>query len=228
MATIEQQRIDAVDDWMALHLLPADPLLEEVRAAGRAAGLPEIEVSPLLGSFLGMLAGAVGARRILEIGTLGGYSAIWLTRALGADGRLVTIEADPRHAEVARANFARVGLTDRIDLRVGAALDVLPDLLDERLERRGRAFDLVFVDADKENNAAYAGWAAELLRPGGLMVVDNVVRKGAILDEHSTDSRVTGTRSLYAAMRMDRRFRTSALQTVGRKGWDGILVACRI
>ncbi len=224
---MEQQRINAVDDWVDLHLLPDDPLLDEVRAACRAGDLPEIEVSPLLGSFLGVLACATGARRILEIGTLGGYSSIWLARALGADGRLVTIEANPRHAEVARANFARTGLTDRIDLRVGAALDVLPDLLDERLKRGARAFDLVFIDADKENSAAYADWAADLLRPGGLMVVDNVVRKGAIVDEHSTDTRVIGMRSLYAAMRMDQRFKPSALQTVGVKGWDGILVACR-
>ena len=227
---MDQDRINRVDDWIELHLLPADPLLDEVRAACQAAGLPEIQVSPLLGAFLGVLAGAVGARRILEIGTLGGYSSIWLARALGDigdDGRLVTIEANPRHAEVARANFARVGLTGRIDLRVGEALDVLPGLLDERLRRGAKAFDLVFVDADKENNAAYADWAAELLRPGGVMVVDNVVRNGAIVDEHSSDSRVVGTRSLYAAVRMDRRFRAAALQTVGSKGWDGILVAYR-
>ena len=132
---MEQQRIDAVDEWMALHLLPADPLLDEVRAACRTGGLPEIEVSPLLGSLLGVLAGAVGAKRILEIGTLGGYSSIGLARALGPDGKLVTIEANPRHAEVARANFARAGLGGKIDLRVGAALEVLPELLDERLQR---------------------------------------------------------------------------------------------
>ncbi len=224
---MDQDRFAAVDRWMALHLLPADPILEQALGAGRAAGLPQIDVSPMLGGFLAIMAQAVAARRILEIGTLAGYSAIWLARSLPDGGQLVTIEANPRHAEVARANFARAGLTHRIDLHVGAALDVLPTLVDHDLGAGGRAFDMVFIDADKENNAAYADWAGTLLRPGGLMIVDNVVRRGAILDEHSDDPAVTGTRSLYAAMRTDRRFDASALQTVGVKGWDGILVARR-
>lgn len=224
---MDNDRFAEVDRWMALHLLAADPLLEQVREAGRAAGLPEIDVSPMLGALLGVLAQLVQARRILEIGTLAGYSAIWLARALPDGGRLVTIEANPRHAEVARANFARAGLGSRIDLHVGAALDVLPTLVDQDLGSGGRAFDMVFIDADKENNAAYADWAATLLRPGGLMVVDNVVRRGAILDDATQDPAVTGTRSLYAAMRTDRRFEASALQTVGLKGWDGILLARR-
>ena len=224
---MEPERFADVDRWMALHLLPADPVLDQVRTAARTAGLPEIDVSPLLGAFLGVMAHAVSARRILEIGTLAGYSAIWLARALAPGGRLVTLEADPRHAEVARANFARANLTRQIDLRVGLALDVLPQLVDEYLAEGGHAFDLVFIDADKENNAAYADWAATLLRPGGLMIVDNVVRDGKILHENSGDTKVDGTRSLYAAMRMDPRFEASALQTVGLKGWDGILVARR-
>ena len=224
---MEAGRFADVDRWMALHLLPADDVLEQVRDAGRTAGLPEIDVSPMMGAFLGVMAHAVGARRILEIGTLAGYSAIWLARALPDGGRLVTIEANPRHAEVARANFARAGLTKRIDLRVGPALSILPGLVDADLASGGQAFDMVFIDADKENNAAYADWAATLLRPGGLMIVDNVVRDGHILHENSSDSKVIGTRSLYAAMRMDTRFEASALQTVGLKGWDGILVARR-
>lgn len=225
---MDPARYADVDRWMALHLLPADPILEQVREAGRTAGLPEIDISPMLGAFLAVMAHAVGARRILEIGTLAGYSTIWLARALSPGGRLVTIEADPRHAEVARANFARAGLTKSIELRIGPALDVLPKLMDEDLNGgSAHAFDLVFIDADKENNAAYADWAATLLRPGGLMIVDNVVRDGHILHENSDDPKVIGTRSLYAAMRMDSRFEASALQTVGLKGWDGILVARR-
>lgn len=224
---MDLERFADVDRWMALHLLPADPLLDQVRDAGRAAGLPDIDISPLQGAFLGVMAHAVGARRILEIGTLAGYSAIWLARALPEGGRLVTIEAHPRHAEVARANFARAGLTKRIDLRVGPALEILPQLVDADLKAGGQAFDLVFVDADKENNAAYADWAATLLRPGGLMIVDNVVRDGHILHENSTDPKVIGTQGLYAAMRMDKRFEASALQTVGQKGWDGMLLARR-
>jgi predicted O-methyltransferase YrrM len=219
---MDDARFAEVDRWIARHLLPDDPVLEAVLHAGRTAGLPEIDVSPLLGALLGVLAHAVNARRILEIGTLGGYSAIWMARALPPDGRLVTLEANPRHAEVARANVARADLAKRIDIRVGAALDLLPGLVDE-----GHAFDLAFIDADKENNAAYADWAATLVRPGGLVVVDNVVRAGRIADPADTSPPIEGTRSLYAAMRMDSRFEASALQTVGVKGWDGILIARR-
>lgn len=219
---MDDARFAEVDRWIARHLLPDDPVLEAVLAAGRTAGLPEIDVSPLLGALLGVLAHAVAARRILEIGTLGGYSAIWMARALPPDGKLVTLEANPRHAEVARANVARADLAKRIDIRVGAALDLLPGLVDE-----GHAFDMAFIDADKENNAAYADWAATLVRPGGLVVIDNVVRAGRIADPADTSPQVEGTRSLYAAMRMDSRFEASALQTVGLKGWDGILIARR-
>lgn len=219
---MDDARFAEVDRWMARHLLPDDPVLDAVLEAGRVAGLPAIDVSPLLGALLGVLAHAVNARRILEIGTLGGYSAIWMARALPEDGRLVTLEANPRHAEVARANVARADLARRIDIRVGAALDLLPGLVDE-----GHAFDMAFIDADKENNAAYADWAATLVRPGGLVIIDNVVRAGRIADPSDTSPQVEGTRSLYAAMRMDNRFEASALQTVGTKGWDGILIARR-
>lgn len=212
-----------VDHWMALHLLPADPVMEQVLKANQVAGLPAIDVSPLQAAFLALLAHAIGARRILEIGTLGGYSAIAMARALPEGGRLVTIEHDPRHAEVARANFARADVVGRVDLKVGVALDMLPAIADE-----GHAFDMVFIDADKENNAAYADWAATLLRPGGLMIVDNVVRDGRIVDETDDSPQLVGTRSLYAAMRMDQRFEATALQTAGVKGWDGLLIARRL
>lgn len=216
------QKMAEVDHWMALHLLPADPVMDAVLQANRVAGLPAIDVSPLHAAFLALMAHAIGARRILEIGTLGGYSAIAMARALPAGGRLVTMESDQRHAEVARANFARADVVARIDLKVGAALDLLPGVADD-----GHAFDLVFIDADKENNAAYADWAATLLRPGGLMIVDNVVRDGRIVDGTDTSPQLVGTRGLYAAMRMDQRFEATALQTAGVKGWDGLLIARR-
>lgn len=216
------ERFAAVDQWIARHLLPSDPILDDVLKANRAAGLPEIDVSPVQGAFMALLCHVVAARHVLEIGTLGGYSAIWMARALAEGGRLVTIEANPRTAEVARANFARADITRRVDLRVGKALDVLPGLVDE-----GFAFDLAFIDADKENNAAYADWAATLVRPGGLVVVDNVVREGRIIEETDDSPQLVGTRSLYATMRMDSRFEATALQTVGTKGWDGLLIARR-
>lgn len=216
------ERFAEVDQWIARHLLPADPLLDEVLKANAAAGLAAIDVSRLIGSLLALLCGVVKAHHVLEIGTLGGYSAIQMARTLPEDGRLVTIEANPRTAEVARANFARADLVRRIDLRVGKALDVLPGLVDE-----GHAFDLAFIDADKENNAAYADWAATLVRPGGLVVIDNVVRDGRITDDLATDPQILGTRSLYAAMRMDTRFEATAFQIVGTKGWDGLMLARR-
>lgn len=222
-SALTEERFAEADRWIARHLLPADPQLEAVLKANATAGLPAIDVSPLLGAFLALLCRMVKARHILEIGTLGGYSAILMARALEEGGRLVTLEADPRHAEVARANFARADVVKRVDLRVGQALDLLPALVDE-----GHAFDLAFIDADKENNAAYADWAATLVRPGGLVIVDNVVRGGKILDENDQSPQLVGTRSLYAAMRMDRRFEPTALQMVGVKGWDGILIARRV
>ncbi|WP_448586097.1 O-methyltransferase [Thermaurantiacus sp.] len=216
------ERFAAVDHWIARHLIPDDPVLEAVLKSARTNGLPAIDVSPLLGAFLALVAHLIKARRILEIGTLAGYSAIWMARALPQDGHLVTIEVNPRTADVARANFARADVVKRIDLRVGAALDVLPTLVDE-----GHAFDMAFIDADKANNASYADWAATLVRPGGVVIIDNVVRDGRILDEATDDPDIVGTRSLYAAMRMDGRFESTALQTVGVKGWDGLLIARR-
>ncbi len=216
-------RYAEVDRWIERHLLPPDPVLDAVREAGRVAGLPPIEVSPLHGAFLALLARLLHARRILEIGTLAGYSAVWMARALPEDGRLVTIEKDPRHAEVARANFARAALVSRIELRIGAALDILPTLVDAH-----HAFDMAFIDADKENNAAYVDWAAALVRPGGLIVIDNVVRGGRIADPADATPQIEGTRSLYATVRLDRRLEPAVLQTVGAKGWDGLMVCRRL
>ena len=220
---MDEARFAEVDRWIERHRLPEDLILEQVLAAGRTAGLPPIDVSPLHGAFLGLLAHLVKARRILEIGTLAGYSAICMARALPQDGRLVTIEVDPRHAEVARANFARADIVSRIELRVGAALDVLPTLVDAH-----HAFDMAFIDADKENNAAYADWAATLVRSGGVVVIDNVVRGGRIADMADESPQIAGTRSLYAAMRMDKRFEPAVLQTVGVKGWDGMMICRRL
>jgi predicted O-methyltransferase YrrM len=197
--------------------------MEAVLKANATAGLPAIDVSPLQAHVLALLCHVVKARHVLEVGTLGGYSTIAMARALAEGGQVLTIEADPRHAEVARANFARADVVARVDLRVGKALDVLPGLVDE-----GHAFDLAFIDADKENNAAYADWAATLVRPNGLVIVDNVVRGGRIIDDADVSPQVVGTRSLYAAMRMDRRFEVTALQTVGVKGWDGLMLARRV
>lgn len=221
--TMDADGFARVDAWIARHLLPEDRTLAAVLKANRAAGLPAIDVSPLQGAFLALMCRLVGARRVLEIGTLGGYSTIAMARALPADGHVVTLELNPRHAEVARANFARADVVRKVDLRLGAALDLLPGLVDE-----GHAFDLAFIDADKENNAAYADWAATLVRPGGLVIVDNVVRGGKIADDTDDSPQVAGTRSLFAAMRLDRRFDCAALQTVGVKGWDGILLARRV
>jgi predicted O-methyltransferase YrrM len=197
--------------------------MDAVLKANATAGLPAIDVSPLQGALIGMLCHLLKARHVLEIGTLGGFSTIAIARALAEGGQVLTIEADARHAEVARANFARADVVKRVDLRVGKALDVLPGLVDE-----GHAFDLAFIDADKENNAAYADWAATLVRPNGLVIVDNVVRGGRIIDDTDDSPQVKGTRSLYAAMRMDRRFEVTALQTVGVKGWDGLMLARRV
>jgi predicted O-methyltransferase YrrM len=212
---------EAVDDFLVAHLLPADPALDAALAASTDAGLPPIAVAPTHGAFLHLLARLAGARRILEIGTLGGYSAIWLARALPADGVLVTLELDPRHAAVARANLAAAGVADRVTVREGAALDTLAALVAERVP----PFDLVFIDADKANIPAYVARAIELARPGTLLVVDNVVRRGALLDAASTDPNVLGTRALFAQLAADPRLDATALQTVGHKGWDGLLLA---
>jgi len=213
----------AVDVFLTELLAPDDEALAGARRASDEAGLPPIAVSAPQGKFLEVLARVVGARRILEIGTLGGYSTIWLARALQPDGRLVTLEYSTKHADVARANIARAGLADVVEIRVGRALDTLPALAAEGPE----PFDLVFVDADKAPYPQYLEWAVRLTRTGGLVIGDNVVRAGRVL-EPGGDADVRGVRTFLEAIAADPRLEGSVLQTVGAKGWDGLAVAVRV
>ena len=210
-----------IDGYIEERLVPRDAELAAASAASAAAGLPAIAVSAAQGKMLHLLARLSHATRILEVGTLGGYSAIWLARALRPGGILVTLEVDPRHAEVARGNLARAGLALLVDVRVGAALDSLAALESER----PAPFDLVFIDADKTNNPAYIEWAIRLGRPGTLIIVDNVVRDGDILDAASNDAAVRGTRHAYELVGTHPRLVATAIQTVGVKGHDGFLMA---
>jgi predicted O-methyltransferase YrrM len=217
----EQERWEAVDLYLADLLAPPDPALEAAVEASAAAGLPAHGVSPSQGKLLQLLARIQGARSILELGTLGGYSTIWLARALPPGGSLITVETEPAYADVARANVARAGLDDLVELRVGPALEILPQLA---VEGRG-PFDLVFVDADKATSPEYFGWALRLSRPGSLIVADNVVRGGAVLDAASSDPSVQGVRSLLERLAAEPRVSATAIQTVGSKGYDGFAVA---
>lgn len=216
-----EQQWHAVDEYIADMVVGADPALTEALAASDAAGLPQIAVAPNQGKMLYLLARTNGARRILEIGTLGGYSTIWLARALPPAGRLVTLEYEQAHAAVARANLDRAGVGDRVEVRVGAALDSLAALGREQAE----PFDLVFIDADKPNNPRYLTWALELTRPGSLIIVDNVVRGGRITDADSTDPSVLATRELTTMLATDERLSATMIQTVGSKGYDGFALA---
>jgi predicted O-methyltransferase YrrM len=216
-----QEQWGAVDRYLADLLLAPDPALEGALTAGAAAGLPHHGVSPLQGKLLEVLARAVGARAILELGTLAGYSTIWLARALPDGGSLITLEADPRFAEVARANVAGAGLADVVELRVGRARDTLPALA---AESRG-PFDLIFIDADKRSNPEYLEWALRLSRPGTLIVADNVVRDGAVLDAASTDETIQGIRRFHELLAADPRVTATVIQTVGAKGYDGFALA---
>jgi predicted O-methyltransferase YrrM len=211
----------AVDSYIAQQLQLSDPALDAALAANRAAELPAIDVAPNQGMLLHLFAKMISARRILEIGTLGGYSSIWLARALQPDGKLISLEFNPKHAEIARANIARAGLSHLVDIRVGAALDTLPKLQMEISE----PFDLVFIDADKPNNAAYLRFAIKLSHPGTLIIVDNVIRDGAVADAASTDKDVLGARQLFDALANEPRLSATALQTVGSKGYDGFAMA---
>jgi PhzF family phenazine biosynthesis protein len=215
------ERWMAVDRYIAEKLARPDAALEAALAANAAAGLPAIDVLPGEGKLLQMLAEMQGARAILEIGTLGGYSSIWLARALPPGGWLVTLEANPKHAQVARENLERAGVSALVDLREGPALESLPKLAAEGLG----PFDLFFIDADKENNAEYLRWALRLARPGSLIVVDNVIREGAVADANSSDVRVQGARRLFDALAGDAGVEATALQTVGSKGYDGFAIA---
>ncbi|KKC01568.1 O-methyltransferase [Mycobacterium nebraskense] len=206
-----------VDDFLNNTVIGDDPALGATLEASDAAGLPQIAVSAQQGKFLSLLAGAIQARRILEIGTLGGYSTIWLARGAGPQGRVVTLEYEPKHAEVARTNLERAGLADRVEVKVGAALDTLPTL-------NGGPFDLVFIDADKENYVAYLEWAARLARPGALIVADNVIREGRVLQpQHNAQAQAV--RQMLQLMGEHPRLDTAVIQTVGAKRWDGFALA---
>jgi predicted O-methyltransferase YrrM len=216
-----QEQWTAVDRYFTDLLVPPDAALDAALASSAAAGLPPINVSPNQGKLLHLIARLHGARMVLEIGTLGGYSTIWLARALPADGRVITLEFDPKHADVARANFARAGLERMIELRLGRALETLPQIA---AERRG-PFDLVFIDADKVSTAEYFDWALKLTRRGSVIIIDNVVRKGAVIDATSNDASVQGVRRFNAKLAAEQRVSATAIQTVGSKGHDGFALA---
>ncbi|SED47741.1 O-methyltransferase [Streptomyces sp. TLI_105] len=221
MTNPQENRWTAVDRYITETIAPADEALTAALADSTAAGLPEIAVAPNQGKLLHLLAAMQGARNVLEIGTLGGYSTIWLARALPADGRLITLEYDPAHADVARANIARAGLDKIVEVRTGAALDTLP-----QLEAEGAGpFDLVFIDADKVNNPHYVAWALKLSRPGTVIIVDNVVRNGRVATPDPDDPAITGTREMFDLIAGEPRLDATALQTVGTKGYDGLLLA---
>lgn len=210
-----------VDRYLSETVLGADEAPAAALAANEAAGLPPIDVTPTQGKFLNLLARMVGARRVLEIGTLGGYSTIWLARAVGPSGRVVTLEYEPRHAAVARENLDRAGVGSRVDIRIGAALDTLPLVEADDMG----PFDLVFIDADKVNNSNYVRWALQLSRPGSVIVVDNVVRGGAVSNPDHDDDAVRASREVLGLLAAEPRIDATALQTVGSKGWDGFALA---
>ncbi len=212
-----QERWSQVDDYLAGVLIPSDAALDAAVRAGVDAGMPQIQVSPTQGKFLYLMARMLRARKILEIGTLAGYSTIWMARALPPDGRLITLEVDPDYAEVARSNFRRARLDSMIEVRVGSALESLPGLAAEG----AGPFDLVFIDADKENNPDYVAWALRMSRPGTVMIVDNIARQGAVVDTTSHDVSVRGVRRMFELVASEPRLEATALQTVGVKGHDG-------
>jgi predicted O-methyltransferase YrrM len=212
-----QEKWTAVDQYIADLLVQSSPALNDALEASAKAGLPAISVSPAQGKFLQQLVQILGARSILEIGTLGGYSTIWLASALPADGRLVTLEVDPAHAAVASANIANAGLADRVEVRIGKALDTLPQLA---ADRHG-PFDITFIDADKPNIPEYFAWALELSRRGSVIIVDNVVREGEVANAASNDDSVKGVRRLNEMLAAEFRVSATVIQTVGSKGYDG-------
>jgi predicted O-methyltransferase YrrM len=218
---MSREQWTAVDRYITDLMVPSDPALDWALESSTAAGLPEINVAPNQGKLLQILARVQGARNILEIGTLGGYSTIWLARALPSGGRLISLEVDPKHAEVARANIARAGLDKVAEVRLGPALDTLP-----KLQAEGHGpFDLIFIDADKPNNAAYFEWAMKLSRIGSLIIVDNVVRSGGVIDPASNDKNIQGARRLNEVLGAEPRVSATAIQTVGSKGYDGLAIA---
>jgi len=214
---MSEEQWSAIDDFIEDQLLPSDRDLEAVLESSDAGGLPSIQVSPTQGKLLNLLARAVGAQTILELGTLGGYSTLWMARALPAGGRLVTLEAEPTHADTARANLERAGVGDRVEIRLGPALETLPQLL---AEGRG-PFDFVFIDADKVGYADYLSWAHRLSRVGSLIVADNVIRGGSVANPGS-DEASQGIRRFYTALATSPGLSATAIQTVGTKGYDGL------
>jgi len=218
---MSESRWTEVDDYITGHLLGDDPVQDATLAANAAGELPAIDVSAAQGKMLHLFARMAAAKRILEVGTLGGYSTIWLARALPEGGQLVTLELDPHHADVARANIAHAGFAGRVDVRVGPAIDTL----DAMIAAGEAPFDLVFIDADKPSNVAYLGAALALSRPGTTIVVDNVVREGGVLDPSGQDELVEGARRLFEAVAAEPRLSATAVQTVGTKKWDGFLLA---
>jgi len=210
----------ALDELFNRVLHTEDDALTSAREAGTAAGMPAIEVSAQHGKLLFIVATAIRATRVLEIGTLAGYSTIQLARAVGPGGQVVTLEYEPKHAEVARENLARAGVDDRVEVIVGAALDTLPTLAG-----RGETYDLIFIDADKENNIAYVEWAIKLAAPGSIIVVDNIARSGRVLDPAADDLQARAVRDMLEMMGANPRLEAAAIQTVGTKGWDGFAVA---
>jgi predicted O-methyltransferase YrrM len=218
---VNLNRWKAVDAYLTETIVAPDPALEAALAANATAGLPPIDVSAPQGKLIHLLARMMGARKALEIGALGGYSTIWLASALPDDGRLITLEWNAKHAEVARRNVARAGLSAKVEVRTGAALTTLP-----KIEAEGLGpFDFVFIDADKVNNAAYLEWALKLSRPGTAIVVDNVVRDGEVADAKSAAPDVVGVRRMFDLIAREPRLSATAIQTVGSKGWDGFALA---
>jgi caffeoyl-CoA O-methyltransferase len=221
MENLDTERFAAVDDYINALFAPQDAALEAAVQSLAEAEMPHIHVTPSQGKLLHVLALLCGARSILEIGTLSGYSAIWMARALPPDGRLITLESDAKHASVARQNIARAGIAAQIEVREGIALDVLPRLLEEG----AGPFDMVFVDADKESYTDYLRWSLRLARPGTLIVADNVIRKGRVLDEAGGDAGLAGIQQFNAALAAEPALSTTIVPTIGAKGYDGLALA---
>ncbi|HET7120582.1 MAG TPA: O-methyltransferase [Solirubrobacterales bacterium] len=217
---MDQELFEAVDRFVCETVVQEDEGLRKAVAAAQAAGLPSIQVSPPQGRLLQLLVRLLGARRVLEFGTLGGYSSILIARALPADGRLITLEANPDYAEVARENLAHAGVGEKVEVRVGPALEALP-----ALEQEDGSFDLVFIDADKANTPNYFAWALERTRAGGLIIADNVVRDGTLADADSPEEATRAQRRLHEMLASEPRVSATTLQTVGSKGYDGFLIA---
>ena len=205
-----------VDQYYTSKLQSSDSMMDSILEANSEAGLPAIDVSPNQGKFLSLLVQLKGAKRILEIGTLGGYSTIWLARALPEDGRLITLEYSQKHAKVAEQNIIKAGVAEKVEIKVGAALDTLPVLEGE--------FDFIFIDADKQNNAHYLKWALQLSKPGAVIITDNVVRGGRVIDEDSNDESVQGVRTFVDMLSKEDRIDSTVVQTVGSKGYDGFVI----